>query len=118
VVLDDGTAVMAKRKIDGGPSVLFDAVALLPSAEGAALLAIDAAAKDFVSDAYGHLKFIAIGPDAIPLLSEARIPAQLDAGFVPMEKAKDATAFVETCRSLRFWSRELEVDLDSLAVKS
>jgi catalase len=34
VTLDDGTKVAAKQKIDGGPSVLFDAVAVLPSEEG------------------------------------------------------------------------------------
>ena len=46
VTLDDGTKVAAKQKIDGGPSVLFDAVAVLPSEEGAAMLAKDAASAD------------------------------------------------------------------------
>ena len=40
--------------------MLFDAVAVLVSEEGAALLARDAAAKDFVTDAFGHCKFIAM----------------------------------------------------------
>jgi hypothetical protein len=47
-----------QAKIDGESSVLFDAVAGLVSDEGAALLAGDATAKDFVSDAFGHCKFI------------------------------------------------------------
>src|SRR3546814_4263017 len=41
VTLSDGTKVAAKQKIDGGPSVLFDAVAILASSAGAALLAGD-----------------------------------------------------------------------------
>ena len=48
----------AHQKIDGGPSVLYDAVVVLASADGAALLASDAAAKDFVTDAHAHCKFI------------------------------------------------------------
>ncbi len=43
--LSDGTKVAAKHKIDGVPSVLFDAVAALVSADGAALLAADAGGK-------------------------------------------------------------------------
>ena len=112
VTLDDGTAVAAKQKIDGGPSVLYDAVAVLPSAAGAALLAKDAAAKDFCADAFGHCKFIGFTADAAALFDAARIP-EMDDGFVHVDKAKDAKAFVATCRALRFWPRELTVDLDA-----
>lgn len=117
VTLDDGTAVAAKQKIDGGPSVLFDAVAILPSAAGAAMLAKDAASKDFVSDAFGHCKFIGYSVDAKPLFDEARIPPALDDGFVALTKAKDAKAFVTTCGTLRFWPREMTVDLDAASLK-
>lgn len=34
VTLSDGTIKPAHHKIDGGPSVLFDAVAVIPSEEG------------------------------------------------------------------------------------
>jgi catalase len=112
VTLDDGTAVAAKQKIDGGPSVLYDAVAVLPSAEGAALLAKDAAAKDFCADAFAHCKFIGFSAGAAALFDAARIPA-MDAGFVQLTKPKDARALVETCRALRFWERETAVDLDA-----
>jgi catalase len=118
VTLDDGTAVAAKQKIDGGPSVLFDAVAILPSAEGVKMLAGDAASKDFVSDAFGHCKFIGYGTNAQPLFDEARIPPTLDDGFVALAKAKDAKAFVATCAALRFWPREMAVDLDASSLKA
>jgi catalase len=118
VTLDDGTAVAARHKIDGGPSVLFDAVAILPSADGAAMLAKDAASKDFVSDAFGHCKFIGYGANAKTLFAESRVPPQLDDGFVALAKAKDAKAFVATCGQLRFWAREMTVDLDAASVKA
>ncbi len=117
VTLDDGTAVAAKQKIDGGPSVLYDAVAVLPSAKAAAMLAMDAAAKDFVSDAYGHCKFIGYNDDALLLFAEARVPTKLDSGFVALKREKDAAAFVKQCRELRLWSREMKVDVDAKSVR-
>ena len=112
VALDDGVKVAAKQKIDGGPSVLFDAVAVLPSAKGAALLAGDAAAKDFVADAFGHCKFIGYSEAAKALFDAARVP-EMDEGFIALTKKADAKAFIQTCRELRFWAREMKVDLDA-----
>jgi catalase len=111
--LSDGTKVAAKHKIDGGPSVLFDAVAVLVSADGAALLAKDAAAKDFVSDAFAHCKFIAIGAQAKPIFEAAGIADDLDEACLPLAKAADAKAFIEAARALRHWPRELAGDLDA-----
>ena len=59
VEASDGSWIEADEKIDGGPSVVFDAVALLLSAEGAALLADEVTARDFVADGFAHCKFIA-----------------------------------------------------------
>ena len=117
VTLDDGTAFTARHKIDGGPSVLFDAVAVLPSAAGAALLAQDACAKDFVSDAFGHCKFIGYCDEASALFTQSRVPDELDDGFVALKNAKDAKAFVDLCATLRFWPREMTVDLDAASVR-
>jgi catalase len=114
VRLDDGTVVAARQKIDGGPSVFYDAVAVLPSVAGAAQLAIDATAKDFVSDAFAHCKFIAYTASAALLFKKARIPKP-DAGFTMLSGEKDAQKFVEACRAVRYWKRELKVDLDAQA---
>jgi catalase len=113
VTLSDGTTVAAKHKVDGGPSVLFDAVAILVSAKGAALLSLDAAAKDFVTDAFAHCKFIGIGAEAKPIFVKAGIADDLDEACVPIAKAADAKTFIEACRSLRYWPREAAVDLDA-----
>lgn len=116
VTLDDGTKVAARHKLDGAPSVLFDAVAILPSEEGAQMLASDAVAKDFVSDAFAHCKFIGHSAAAAELFSEARIPAERDAGFIPLDGAKACKSFIEQCGELRLWTREFDVDLDAKTV--
>ena len=111
VTLSDKSAVPAKQKIDGGPSVLYDAVALLISKAGAALLAKDAPTKDFISDAFAHCKFIAYTNEAVPLLNKAG--ADIDGACVAISKPKDAQKFLEQCRQLRFWERETGVDADA-----
>ncbi|MPS68183.1 MAG: catalase [Novosphingobium sp.] len=113
VTLSDGTTVAAKQKIDGGPSVLFDAVAIVVSEAGAALLALDAAAKDFVTDAFAHCKFIGFTPEADTIFVKAGIADDLDDACLELEHVEDANAFVVACRELRHWPRELEVDLDA-----
>ena len=98
-----GTWHDADEKLEGGPSVLFDAVAILPSKEGATLLTTLPAARDFIADATAHRKFIAYGAAAAPLLEKAGVA--LDEGFIPLNKAGDCDGFVATCRKLRFWDR-------------
>ncbi len=93
----------ADEKLEGGPSVLFDAVAILPSKEGAALLTMLPGARDFVADATAHRKFIAYVAAAAPLLEKAGVA--IDDVFVPLGKAGDCDAFVAACRKLRFWDR-------------
>jgi catalase len=91
------------RKLDGGPSVLFDAVALLVSKDGAQMLADEPAARDFVADAFTHLKFIGYVADAAPLLNKAGIAR--DSGLFELWD-KNAAAFIRSCRALRLWERE------------
>ena len=93
----------ADEKLEGGPSVLFDAVAILPSKEGVSLLTMLPAARDFCADAAAHRKFIAYAAAAAPLLEKAG--AALDEGFIPLNKAGDCAAFIAACRKLRFWER-------------
>ena len=58
--LADGSLQPADAQLAGAPSVIFDAVAVILSDAGASLLAGDSAALDFVSDAYAHLKALAL----------------------------------------------------------
>ena len=101
----DGSSIAANQKIDGGPSVLYDAVALLVSEEGAEALWNLPAARDFVADAYAHSKFVAYSNAAKPFLAKVIGAEKLDGGFIEIKASKDLSRFVEECRKLRFWER-------------
>jgi catalase len=105
VAASDGSWISADQKIDGGPSVLYDAVVVLCSADGAAELASSAAARDFVTDAYAHYKFIGHSADAEPLFAAAGLSQLRDDGFIQLGDGRKATDFVTACRELRFWDR-------------
>ncbi|WP_367717674.1 catalase [Nitratireductor sp. GISD-1A_MAKvit] len=107
----NGSWVEADHMIDGGPSVLFDAVALVLSEEAANRLAGEATARDFVADAFAHCKFIGFTPGAMPLLAKAGIEPDMDEGLIPLDDAKAASDYVTSCRKLRVWAREDAVKL-------
>jgi len=109
VEASDGTWIEAKQKIDGGPSVLYDAVAILVSKEGAEMLTKMPPARDFVADAFAHGKFIAYTAEAAPLLEKAGIGSELDEGCLEVSKKADGENFVALCRELRFWEREAKL---------
>jgi catalase len=103
----DGKRVEADQQIAGGPSVLYDAVVLLPSADGVASLARNPAARDFVTDAYAHCKFIGYMGHAAPLLAATGIDKLIDDGFVELGDGRShAEAFLSQCRQLRYWPRQ------------
>jgi catalase len=68
----DGSRIDAQQKLEGGPSVLYDAVALLLSAAGAGMLVDQPAARDFIADAFAHAKFIAYTEAAKPTADQGR----------------------------------------------
>ncbi|QDL90401.1 catalase [Paroceanicella profunda] len=104
VTLSDGTALPAQQKIDGGPSALYDAVAVIVSAEGAEMLASLHAAKTFAADAFAHAKFIGLSEEAGALFDAAGVTGR-DAGMPTLASPADAKAFLKTCGALRFWDR-------------
>jgi catalase len=103
VKASDGKWIPADEKMGGGPSVLYDAVALLPSEEGAALLAEDPAVRDFIADALSHRKFIAYSKHATGLLENAGSIQNARSQLVLLNRADASQIFVERCRSLRSW---------------
>ena len=102
-----GTRRPADEKVDGGPSVLFDAVAIVPGADSVATLVANPTAHDFVNDAFAHSKFIALAPDADPLIEALCLKDKLDDGCVAIGADGGPMRFVESCRRLRYWDREL-----------
>jgi catalase len=105
VTTSDGKRVAAKQKIDGGPSVLYDAVAVLVSDSTVAALTRNAAATDFVSDAYAHCKFIAFVASAVPLLEAGGVRPD-EEGLVAVDETGGVDAFVSSAADLRVWARE------------
>ncbi|OWV88760.1 catalase [Rhizobium sp. N122] len=112
VTLSDGNWIEAHQMIDGGPSVLYDAVALLPSSAGSSDLLKEATARDFVSDAFVHCKFIGYVEPALPLMQKAGIADSLDEGVIALKAAGDVAAFIKALGKLRVWGREPSVKLN------
>ena len=108
VETSDGSWLDAKQKIDGGPSVLYDAVAIIASDDGVADLCKEPAARDFVCDAFAHNKFIAYAASVLPLFEKAGIASDLDEGCFRIDSESDVTPFAERCGELRLWERELK----------
>jgi catalase len=103
VKLADGSMLVADGQLAGTPSVLFDAVAVILSDEGAEALAKESAAIDFVRDAFGHLKAVAVDQGGQALLKAANV-AQ-DAGIL---NSTNEDAFI-TAAKTRQWKREKSV---------
>jgi catalase len=104
----DGTRVPAAQQLDGAPSVLYDAVAVIAEPAGARALAARPAARDFVTDAVAHCKFVAYTSGAAVLFEAAGLPAEpaeSDDGFVNLGDHAPA-AFLTRCRRLRYWDRQ------------
>ncbi|VVT08743.1 catalase [Rhizobium sp. EC-SD404] len=109
VEASDGSFIEGDQMIDGGPSVLYDAVALILGPDGGEKLSKESAARDFVADAFAHCKFIAFVDGARPLLEKAGI--EMDEGVVELESADGIPDFIEMLGKLRLWAREPKVKL-------
>ncbi|WP_269714993.1 catalase [Caulobacter sp. NIBR2454] len=96
--LSDGSLRPADGQLAGFPSVLVDAIAVVLSADGCAALLKEAAAVQFVMDAFGHLKAIGASDEAQPLLDKAGV--EPDEGVTGLD-----AAFVKAA-ALRYFDRE------------
>ena len=111
VQASDGSWIDADQMIDGGPSVLYDAVAILPAAAAMSDLLLESAARDFLADAFAHCKFIGFTSGAIPLLAKAGVDPAADEGLIALGDSKSIDGFITSCRKLRLWARESSVKL-------
>ncbi len=101
IVLSDKSTIKADGQLAGTPSQLFDAVAVILSDAGTAMLLKEGAAVQWVMDAFGHLKAIAATKEAMPLLDKAGVVT--DAGVVDVSKP-----FIDAAAK-RFFEREVLV---------
>jgi hypothetical protein len=68
-----GKMVEAEMALNGAPSIFFDTVAVLAGPESGAALAGDAAAVEWVHDAFTHCKVLGHNAAAQPLLDAAGV---------------------------------------------
>ncbi len=102
-----GAMIAADGQLAGTPSVLFDAVVLAVSDEGASQLAQDAAAVTFVADAFAHLKVIGHTAGAARLMQRAGVSG--DEGVIAIGNAGSDQAFLTAASKGRVWDREAAV---------
>jgi catalase len=103
----DGEELAVDHALAGGPSVLFDAVVVAPAAEGVEALLGEAAAIDWIRDAFGHQKTIGFAPVARPLFETASVDVEADEGLVEMAgRGFQAKRLLEVAAQGRIWSRE------------
>jgi catalase len=98
--LADGSMLTADGQLAGTPSVMFDAVAVLLSKDGADMLGKESAALDFVLNAFAHLKAIAVDDGGKALLVRANI--EPDKGVIDATNVK---GFIDAAKT-RQWARE------------
>ncbi|MDO8962839.1 MAG: catalase HPII, partial [Methylophilus sp.] len=98
--LNDGTLLKIDGQLAGTPSVIFDAIAIVLSSDSAKKLSTEAAAIDFIRDAFGHLKAIASDKGGDMLLNLANI--SVDAGVID---TTSIDTFI-TAAKTRQWDRE------------
>ncbi len=120
----DGKLLMALRKAvaeakglvkligprnGGAPSILFDAVALIPGTDSMTLIP---AALGLAIDAFQHCKYIGwaesakVMPDELGLIRNAKDPANSDPALCALTDTASSEAFVTACKALRHWQRE------------
>ena len=114
VIAPKAAGVKTKRKkllpvdhaLSGAPSIFFDAVVLLTSEEGATQLAHEAAAVDWLRDAFGHLKVIGHLKSAAPLFKKAAVSPDADEGVVALDGRPGDAGFIKAAKQQRIWERE------------
>ncbi len=100
----DGSLVEVHHALSGGPSVLFDAVIVIASESGVKQILNEAAAVDWVRDAFGHLKTIGFNDASRPLLDAAGV--NKDDAVVKIDGSKGPLNFVKSAARGRQWERE------------
>lgn len=98
-----GEDLAADEKIDGGPSVLFDMVVLLPAEDKIEELADNGPLRDFISDAFNHNKFMAFNEAAEELVRGVCPISDFDDGMILLESKADVGKFLNASKALRYW---------------
>jgi len=102
-VAANGEKIEADHMVSGGPSVLFDACAIITGDDGCDVLVANPAAVQWAADAFNHCKVLGVVAAAQPLLDKAAV--KLDDGVIELS-GKGVDLFVATAKKGRIWGRE------------
>lgn len=91
------------QRIGSAPSVLFDAVAILPGKDS---LATTPAALTFLTEAFQHCKYIGWSEAASALVAVCALAGAADDAFCALTDTASIQSFVKSCKALRHWPRE------------
>lgn len=87
--------------------MIYDAIAILATEQGVKALIRLPPARQFVADAFAHLKFIGYSGEAVlPLFEKAGILGDLDEGCMEVTGMSQMMKFMEACKTQRLWKRE------------
>ena len=91
------------EKIGSAPSVLFDAIAILPGQDS---LATTPSALAFLTEAYQHCKYIGWSEGASTLVAVCALSGAADDALCALTDTASVQSFVNGCKELRHWPRE------------
>lgn len=99
-----GKLIPGDMALSAAPSGFFEAVVLLTSSESVKTLNKEAAAIDWLRDAFGHLKVIGYHSSAQSLVDKAQINP--DEGVVRLEGRNSIDTFLNKAKGGKIWKRE------------
>jgi catalase len=99
-----GKMVAADMALSAAPSVLFDAVVVLAGDQSGVVLAKEAAAVDWIRDAFGHLKTIGFTEAAQPVIDRADIAE--DEAVINIMGNASIKSFITAAKAGKLWKRE------------
>jgi len=105
-----GKKIAANHAVSGAPSVLFDAVVIAASEQGMKDLVAEAAAVNWVRDAFAHLKIIGHVHAALPLFEKASVNVAADEGTLSVEGDGGIKNYIAAAKKGRIWHREPAVE--------
>jgi catalase len=106
VTTKKGEHLAADHALFAAPSIFFNAIALCPSADGASLLSKEAAAIDWLRDAFGHLRIVDYVEDARALFDAVGVDAGADEGVVALANSGSVATFISAAKRQRILARE------------
>ncbi len=104
-----GKKVAADQRLEGAPSVLYDAIAILSTSEGVTEISKHPAGRQFVVDAFTHLKIIGYSSDSKELFKKLGITPETDDGCIEFSESDAIPKYLKACRNIRFWKRDPEI---------